>query len=36
MPWEEVMYLFFMPALLALVVIGSITLRDQFRFSSVN
>jgi len=26
------MYVFFMPALLALVVIGSITLRDQFRF----
>jgi len=34
--WEEVMYVFFMPALFALVVIGSITLRDQFRFSSAN
>jgi hypothetical protein len=36
LPLEEVMYVFFMPALLALVVIGSITLRDQFRFSSAN
>ena len=28
------MYVFFSPALLALVVIVSITLRDQFRFSA--
>ncbi len=26
------MYLFFLPSLIALVAIGSITLRDQFRF----
>jgi hypothetical protein len=30
------MYLFFSPALLALVVIGFITIRDQFRFSQAN
>ncbi len=30
------MYLFFSPALLALLVIGSITIRDQFRFSKAN
>ena len=30
------MYVFFSPALLALLVIGSITLRDQFRFSQAN
>lgn len=34
--WEEIMYLFFSPALLALIVIGCITLRDQFRFSTAN
>jgi len=28
------MYVFFMPALLALIVIGGITIRDQFRFST--
>lgn len=27
------MYLFFLPSVVALVVIGWITLRDQFRFS---
>jgi hypothetical protein len=27
------MYIFFLPSLLALVVIGSIQLRDQFRFT---
>jgi len=28
------MYVFFTPALLALIVIGSIAIRDQFRFST--
>jgi hypothetical protein len=28
------MYIFFLPSMLALVVIGSICLRDQFRFSA--
>jgi hypothetical protein len=27
------MYVFFLPSMLALIVIGSIQLRDQFRFS---
>ena len=27
------MYIFFLPSMLALIVIGSITKRDQFRFS---
>jgi hypothetical protein len=27
------MYIFFLPSILALAVIGSIQLRDQFRFS---
>jgi len=31
--WEGLMYIFFLPSLLALVVIGSIQLRDQFRFT---
>ena len=31
--WEGFMYIFFLPSLLALVVIGSIQLRDQFRFT---
>jgi len=28
------MYIFFLPSMLALIVIGSITMRDQFRFSA--
>ena len=28
------MYVFFTPAILAVVVIGAITIRDQFRFST--
>ena len=28
------MYVFFLPSMVALVVIGSICLRDQFRFST--
>jgi hypothetical protein len=31
--WEGLMYIFFLPSLLALIVIGSIQLRDQFRFT---
>jgi hypothetical protein len=28
------MYIFFLPSILALIVIGSIQLKDQFRFSN--
>jgi hypothetical protein len=31
--WGGLMYIFFLPSLLALIVIGSIQLRDQFRFT---
>jgi hypothetical protein len=30
------MYVLFLPSMVALVVIGSISLRDQFRFSATN
>ncbi len=34
LPEEAFMYVFFLPSIVALCVICSITLRDQFRFST--
>ncbi len=33
-PEEALVYILFLPSLLALIVIGSISLRDQFRFQT--